>query len=210
VTNGRVIYPADPSSEFYTSRRTRELAWRVLGDEPTFDPCTSARNPLRALRFRTRAQNRGRVLIPSEWIAIARATPRPTFWMNCPYGKNADGTARVIGWLDAFALFNASLPHHALQALLLMPARPGAGWYEALTRGCQLRCELTGRERFEDRRGNPLRDSARWGAALFYFGNEVARARKLLDAAGVVTTHTRVPRPRPQPVADPRQLALVR
>lgn len=209
MSNSRVIYPADPRSEFYTPRSIREPAWELLGERPTFDPCTSARNPMCALHFRTATDNRRRVLVPSEWLAIAKSTARASLWMNCPYGKNPDGTLRVVDWLDAV------LPLRLLcaESLFLMPARPGAQWYSALTRACQLRCELDGRARFETRHGRPLKNGARWGVALFYFGDRVWRAKRLLDRVGVATQHTRRPRSRArilQDAADSRQLVLVR
>lgn len=211
MTNRRVIYPADPSSEFYTPRAMRELAARCLGAPITFDPTTSKRNPMGALHFRTRKDNRSRVLFPAEWeehrLAVQLASVQyASLWWNPPYGREA------AEWVE---LMRGVADRHPMwRQLALLPARSGSGWYEQATLHCQLRCELRGRLTFEDARGRPIVDSngkksgARWGSTLFYWGPGRAQIARILRSHGVVTLHRRSPyETRLEPRSpDPRQL----
>lgn len=103
--------------------------------------------------------------VPARWALTGRddamsrdnwsnsdGTPS-RLWINPPYGASGKGpsawTARVVREWEAGTVHSA---------LLLLPARPGAHWQQALARFPRL--EFRGHLRFEPGEGNPARE--RW------------------------------------------------
>lgn len=193
---GRVIYDADHSDQWFTPAPLRALAHEVLG-RVDVDPATSRRNPLRAQHFLTA---RG---LAKPWDWFAPGHPDLRLWLNPPYGPG------VGEWMERAAAFAAVHPFR--RGLALVGARPGARWYAAATRGCQLFCELHGRQRFEGPDGQPAADCARWGSVLLYWGPSRARVARILAPHGEVRLVRPSPRRPPlQRLADQRQIRLFR
>lgn len=206
--NTKVIYAADPSCEYYTGARERQIVSTVL-PWIDVDPCTSKRNPMGASVFYTRRDNG--LKRANDWTialrAAIRARGRAHLYVNPPYGLG------ILPWL--LELYSAvGELGAALHALALVPCRPGSRWYAAATTHCQLLCELHGRPTFEDIRGRPIRDRhgraspARWGCALLYWGPERRAAAVALRSAGVVRLCRPGPRALARPTVDERQALL--
>jgi hypothetical protein len=206
--NAKVIYKACDSDQFYTPASLRVLVWAVLG-VVGLDPATSKRNPLRALKYFTTGA------LEADWVAalesLAALPGERTWFLNPPFGYG------IAPWLALVAQLVTHCP--LARGLLLIPARPGAGWYKRITRKCQLLCELDGRVTFEDargkpivslgKRGNPKPTPARWGVALLYFGPDRANVARLLAPYAEVRWCSPSPRgPRSLPKPDSRQVEL--
>lgn len=200
--NARVIYKADPSDQFYTPRKLRELVWSIL-ESVDLDPATSRRNPLRAAEYFTReGLERSWLPMPDRLRAAWRV------FLNPPFGLG------IVPWVAKLIELAQRLPHAEILALL--PARPGAGWYKRVTRACQCFVELDGRVTFEDSRGNPIlgKDGkpqpARWGVVIVYFGPDRARVWRLMKPHGEVRPGgTRNTYRKPKPITvDARQERL--
>ena len=206
--NARVIYKAHDSAEWFTGRSERELACRIFGGFPDLDPATAASNPLQSAVYFTLAQDglAHSWIEPLERLSSAVKQRPLRLWLNPPYGRE------IPKWMERF---ESTCLHfrERLQALALVPARPGSRWYAAQTVRAQLHCELSGRLVFELPDGSvPLGadgrpQPARWGSVLLYRGPNRARVARILRARGVV--HLDAPSPRVLAVADPRQLRLL-
>lgn len=176
--NKNVIHAQHRSSVWFTPKKLRALASRVLGPAPiTLDPCTHATNPLGALMYFTRLDNG----LKRSWLAELCATKTPSLWMNPPFGKG------ITAWI---ALFLACVDaQRSMRALVLVPSRVGSRWYRELCDRSQCYCELDGRVRFEVLKGKrlvPAKDCARWGVTLVYFGPNRKRAARMLAPYGAV------------------------
>lgn len=114
-----------------------------------FDPCTDSSNPTGAVSY---------VSLPGDGLTWAwpHCSDGLTY-VNPPYGR------ALQSWIGKCCAEGEA----GAEIVLLVPARPDTGWFDAAHESANAKCEWRGRLKFK---GAP--SSAPFPSALFYWGSQ--------------------------------------
>jgi ParB family chromosome partitioning protein len=153
--------------EWYTPLPYIEAAREVLG-RIDLDPatCAHAQARIQARTFYTQAEDG----LQQRW--------RGNVWCNPPYRRNLIGA-----FVDK--LLSEVKAGRVTATILLVHCSANIGWFQSAAKACDAVCFPGRKLRFESANG-PVRTTSPYASAMFYFGRNRSRFRRVFGRFGVV------------------------